>query len=337
MTTCGLDIGGAYIKAAYADSKEDGISRLETVIEYFPMWKRKAELSDVLKEYVRGDVKEVAVTTTVDASDAFASKEDAINSVLDSVEDVFRNLPIKVLTTKPSLISVKHARENVRLICSANWIVMPWFLSRLGYEGIFMDMGSTTTDIIPIGEGKVLATGKTDLGRLSNSQLVYTGALRTNVAAIVEKLPYKDKTTRVSAEYFANTADVYMILEMITRHDYSCETADERGKDKDGCLRRLARLVCADTSELSTDDLSGFAEHIRKTQINLISDAVRDVISDNNLEKPKLFIAGVGSFLLKDVAKNLGLAFEDIAKILGYDTSIAAPAMALALMIARER
>ena len=52
---------------------------------------------------------------------------------------------------------------------------------------ILLDMGSTTTDIIPIESGRVRALGRTDPDRLATGELVYSGALRTPVEALVRE------------------------------------------------------------------------------------------------------------------------------------------------------
>ena len=71
-------------------------------------------------------------------------------------------------------------------------------------------MGTTTTDIIPIVDGEVVAVGKTDPDRLASGELVYTGALRTPVEAIVRDVPYRDGRASVSAEAFALIGDVHL-------------------------------------------------------------------------------------------------------------------------------
>ena len=51
-------------------------------------------------------------------------------------------------------------------------------------DALLIDVGSTTADVVPIVAGRVAATGRNDLERLQAGELVYTGVLRTNLAAI---------------------------------------------------------------------------------------------------------------------------------------------------------
>jgi len=43
--------------------------------------------------------------------------------------------------------------------------------------------------VVPIQGGRVVARGRTDPERLLAGELVYTGTVRTNVAAIVPRVP----------------------------------------------------------------------------------------------------------------------------------------------------
>ncbi len=129
-----------------------------------------------------------------------------------------------------------------------------------------MDIGSTTTDIIPV-LGGIPAAGATDFERLARSELIYAGALRTNLAALLHTVEAKGFTVRTASELFAITADVYLILGRITPEDYSCDTPDGGGKDPESAARRIARLVCCDLSELDTDDIRSIAMQAYKRQL----------------------------------------------------------------------
>ncbi len=84
-----------------------------------------------------------------------------------------------------------------------------------------VDVGSTSTSIIPIVNGQVAAHGKTDLDKLICGELVYTGSLRTNVAAIVQSIPIRNGVAGVASELFALSGDVHLVLGNITEKDYT--------------------------------------------------------------------------------------------------------------------
>jgi Predicted transcriptional regulator/sugar kinase len=104
-------------------------------------------------------------------------------------------------------------------------------------NALFIDIGSTTTTIIPMVKCNVKIRGYTDPEKLVFGELVYTGVLRGNVATLVDKVPYKGFYARVSSERFSLIGDVHLLLGHISSEDYTTETADGRGKQ----LRRQCR------------------------------------------------------------------------------------------------
>ena len=86
-----------------------------------------------------------------------------------------------------------------------------------------------------------LARGKTDLEKLMCGELVYTGSLRTNVAAIVHSIPIRNGVAGVASELFALSGDVHLVLGNISEEDYTSETADGRGKTVPEALARLSQ------------------------------------------------------------------------------------------------
>src|SRR5207237_2944840 len=116
-------------------------------------------------------------------------------------------------------------------------------------------------DVIPIVGGRVCARGRTDPARLQSGELVYTGALRTPICAIVQSVPVAGRRCRVAAEYFAVAADVHLWLEQIRERDYTCDTPDGRGRARSEVGARLARMVCADLEILGPDDITAIAQH----------------------------------------------------------------------------
>ena len=137
-----------------------------------------------------------------------------------------------------------------------------------------VDVGSTSASIIPVVAGQVAAKGKTDLEKLICGELVYTGSLRTNVAAIVHSVPAKGAVAGVSSELFALSGDVHLVLGNITEKQYTCETADGRGKSMPEALARLARIVCADTEMLTKQEILSLAQYIYDEQIIQVAEAL---------------------------------------------------------------
>ena len=109
-----------------------------------------------------------------------------------------------------------------------------------------LDVGSTTADVIPIAAGRVAAEGRTDLDRLLAGELVYTGALRTNLAAIAPRVPVRGRWCPVASELFAISADAHLILGHLAPEVYTCPTPDGRAASVECARERVARLVCAD-------------------------------------------------------------------------------------------
>ena len=127
-----------------------------------------------------------------------------------------------------------------------------------------MDVGSTTTDILPVLDGRVYVVGRTDMARLASGELVFTGVLRTNLAVtIVHSVPVAGRNCRVASEYFAVSGDVHLVLGHLGPQDYTCSTPDGHPPSLDSARRRLARLVCADTEMLSVDEIDEMAGYIR--------------------------------------------------------------------------
>jgi probable H4MPT-linked C1 transfer pathway protein len=202
-------------------------------------------------------------------------------------------------------------------------------------DAIFLDVGSTTTDVIPIVAGRVAARGRTDPARLRTGELVYTGALRTPVCAIVRSVPLRGARCRVAAEHFAIAADVHLWLGRIEEADYTCDTPDGRGRSRQEAAARLARMVCGDLEMLGLDDVSSIAAYVARAQLRQIAGGIRQVMRRLGSACPRMVVlAGQGAFLGQDAAEEVGLASRSMAADLGSDAARAAPAAAVAYLLA---
>ena len=346
VNVIGLDIGGANTKAVFLSTKNGFIEELNTAIEYFPVWKDPEKLSIVLsqlKKRASGSVKLdcVGATMTAELSDAYRTKREGVNHILSCITHAFHNVSVFVLDVEATLRSIEEAKSEPLKVAAANWAATGWMVSKLIKNCIVIDVGSTSTSIIPVVEGIVSAAGKTDLEKLMNGELVYTGSLRTNVAAIVNSIPIRSGVARVSSELFAQSGDVHLVLGNITEKEFTVETADGEGKTRAEAMARLARVVCADIEMLTEQEIIQIARHIHDKQIEQVVEGLSQVYSrvrSLTTAKIPVVITGHGKdFIARTAAQRLGVdEIIDLGKLAGNVAVTASPAVGVALMAASK-
>ncbi len=328
-----MDIGGANTKAA----RLQGAS-LRTVSRPFEVWRDREALTAVLREVAAeaGDAAAVAITMTAELSDAFRTKREGVAFVLAAAEEALGDRPLSVLTTTGELVSMDEARARPWDVAAANWMATALAVADAYADALLVDIGSTTADIVPIAAGRVAATGHNDLDRLQAGELVYTGVLRTNLAAIAPRVPVRGGWCPVSSEYFAISADVHLALGHLTPQAYDCPTPDGRAAAVPFARERIARLVCADVDQLAADEIDAIAAFLHGEQLNQIEHAARRVERALPPEAPVVAV-GSGAFLGREVAARLGRAVADAPAPWGAAGAEMAPAAALAALLAARR
>ena len=343
MRVLGLDVGGANIKALLLEVLEGKIRKLETLRFYWPLWKLgKNSVVEGIKRVKQqlGDTEGIVLTTTAEVCDIFESKREGIKEVISSVKEVYPETKIRTVTVNGKLVDENHASNKPLEIASANWYATGYLASKFFENCLVIDIGSTTTSIIPVIDGKVQAVGKTDVEKLSVGELVYTGLLRTNISFIAQRVPIRGYWTSVSPELFALTADVYLVLNQIKEEEYTTETADNRGRSRSECLARLARVVCADSNMLSEDELELLARFIRFKQINMIAEALWQVCSrfPSKFKQLRAIVTGIGKDILaRRACEIIGIKeIFDLDSLVGYPVSPVAPCLGLCVMFLDE-
>jgi probable H4MPT-linked C1 transfer pathway protein len=328
--TLAVDIGGANTKAAWLDGES-----LRTVSRPFEVWRDRealaAVLRDVAAEVAAGPAHAVAITMTAELSDAFRTKREGVAFVLDAAQDALGDRPLSVLTTAGELVSVAAARARPWDVAAANWVATALAVAQAHPDALLVDVGSTTADIIPIADGRVAATGHNDLQRLMAGELVYTGVLRTNLAAIAPRVPVPGGWCPVSSEYFAISADVHLVLGHLPADAYDCPTPDGRPTTAAFARERIARLVCSDVEQLDTAEIDAIAAYLHGEQLRALEEAARRVQRALARDAP-LVAVGSGAFLGREVATRLGRPVADTPWSATHGEM--APAAALAALLA---
>jgi (4-(4-[2-(gamma-L-glutamylamino)ethyl]phenoxymethyl)furan-2-yl)methanamine synthase len=330
--TLALDVGGANTKAAWLDGET-----LRTVSRPFEVWRDRGALSallrDVAAEVAGGPTSAVAITMTAELSDAFRTKREGVAFVLDAAQDALGGRPLDVLTTAGELVPVDAARARPWDVAAANWVATALAVADAHPDALLIDVGSTTADIVPIAAGRVAAAGRNDLERLLAGELVYTGALRTNLAAIAPHVPVRCGRCPVSSEYFAISADVHLVLGHLAPAAYDCPTPDSRPATVSFARERIARLVCADVEQLDEGEVDAIAAFLYGEQLRRLEEAARRVQRQLPPDAPVVAV-GSGAFLGREIAARLDRTVAPAPAPWGATGGEVAPAAALAALLA---
>jgi hypothetical protein len=332
----GLDIGGANLKAATVDKRAASVP--------FALWKEPDRLPAVLAGLVGRfpDAEEFAVTMTGELCDCYETKRQGVNAILTAVQNVSRSWPIRVWSTDGKFVSVDQGREHWLKVAASNWHALATFAG--GYVsrgvGLLIDIGSTTTDLIPLLDGEPWAVGKTDPERRRHGELVYTGAKRTPLCAMMQPGEW-------AAEFFATTQDAYLTLGHVPEYPDDTDTADSRPATKAHARARLSRMLCGDADTVPEADTQHLAEQVFTRQLELLRDRVGVQVQRMlGLQPSSLganrvaIVGGSGEFLAWRVIEPFRRRFHDFVSLtdrLGPAVAACAPAYAQAVLATERR
>ncbi len=296
-----FDIGGANIKVAH--------SRGQPLTVPFEVWKRPDELGSAIAgaAAIQPHFDRAVVTMTAELCDCYPTKAVGVGAVLDAVVEGLAGCPILVWGIDGEFHAVAEVRRDPQVAAAANWLALATLAARLLPEtrGILIDIGTTTTDLIPLEKGRVAARGKSDTERLQTGELVYVGVRRTPVCALATELPLRGIPTGLAAEIFASTLDVYLTLGDFAPEPDNLSTADGRPATVAAARDRLARMVGADRDGFSADDALQFARDADECLIERLHMAAVRVCAASIGPPSAAVISGSGSFLARRVARRL--------------------------------
>jgi hypothetical protein len=349
----GWDVGGANLKAVRLEP--GGLAR--TAELPFELWRAADALPAALRHVLDelGAAPLHAVTMTAELADCFRTKRQGVTAVIDAVEEVLGEDGVRVYSVRGELLPAERARRSAFSVAGANWHAAAGGLARRGEAGILVDVGSTTTDVVPFGPEGVRARGSTDPQRLLEGELVYTGAQRTPLCAIVRTVPLRGRECPVAAEHFAIAADAHVWLGALPESGYRCATPDGGPATRDGAAARLARTVAADVEMLEPGDLTAIAERAASVQVAMITQALARIAARLTPELPlwseegegaprdprpltttdamHVWIAGSGAWLGEAAARRCGLPATRLDDRLG-DAARVLPALGVATLLA---
>lgn len=341
----GWDVGGAHLKASRV---VDGRT-LDVAQWACPLWQGLDHLVSALAQarerWPMDAGTHHAVTMTGEMTDLFEHREAGVQGIAALLAE---QLPGRLHFFAGEAGWPADAAAAWTQIASANWLATAQHAaSELDGEGVLVDIGSTTTDLIAFRDGRLLTAARSDVERLASGELVYQGVVRTPLCALVARIGWRGRPLNVMNEFFATVADVYRLRgELDPAHDLY-PPADNAGKDLPATRKRLARMIGMDARDASDEEWLAFAGEWRAAQVAELAGQLRRVIELHGLTPHRAVAvgAGCGDFLLGDLAAAAGLGGmrsygRELARAASPEVAtwaqVCAPSVAVALLLDRE-
>ncbi len=334
----GWDIGGAHVKAARVASNGAILAVMQTPCA---LWRGLSELETAVKRVMSelGKATRHAVTMTGEMADLFPNREAGVAAIATTMDNRFPNEDIVFYCGGNSFVSPDRAKDDAHRIGSANWRASVALIASKIDNGVFIDIGSTTTDLIAIKQRSPCMVGNDDFTRLLSGELVYTGVVRTPLMALGESVFFRGEPVPLMAEFFATTADVYRVLNELPSDADQHPSADGANKTAIASARRMARMIGRDLESASMSEWCEMALAFRAAQLRKIEAGRRTVTSRAGLDDGAIIVgAGAGQFLVREIAAKSGReyrSFADLVPCEGVDriaVANVAPAVAVALL-----
>jgi probable H4MPT-linked C1 transfer pathway protein len=334
----GWDIGGAHVKVARTD-----LNGHIAEVTQIPcaLWKGLHELENAIEKvcsHSHNLGQHHAITMTGELVDLFDNRAHGVSEIINCMSKYFGEDNLSVYSDQ-GWLTANNAKASWSAVASMNWHASATLCANKVKNGLFIDIGSTTCDIIPIQNYEVSVSGKTDLTRQTSKELLYTGAIRTPLIALCQSAPFNGQQVSLAAEVFATSGDCWLLLNELTQADIQDQSADGQSWNKKNCMTRIARLLGTDVDTAQEQQWLNIATWFAEQQLQSITDACLQVMSQLNNPPTQIIGAGIGRFMVKEVARRLNVEYQDLHLLLGSthtEISDHAPAAAVALLAAEQ-
>lgn len=317
LALIGWDVGGAHLKAAAIDREGRAVAAEQWVC---PLWEGLPRLLGALdRAQARfGDAARHAATMSGEMADLFTDRADGVSRIAQTLRERFAPRPVRIFAGVRGFVDASAARGCAADVASANWRATAALVAARVRDALLIDIGTTTTDIVPIGGGKVLAQGHDDASRLVAGELVYSGTVRTPLIAFGPAAPCGGAWIPLIPESFATMADVYRLTGELDESVDQHPAADRGPKTAEASARRIARMVGMDAASGSLPRWRELAGWFRERQLEAIGQGIAAVLSRTPVaSEAPLVAAGCGAFLVAHIARRMQRPLADFAPLVG--------------------
>ena len=296
MTDClAFDIGGANIKAA--------CNRGAAQHRPFPLWKAPEQLPGQLAEMLSAHPSpdRIGVTMTGELADCFESKQEGVRWIVEASCQALGD-DIRFYQLPGRFVDAARAIEAWPRTAASNWHALAAWVARQVDHGFLIDIGSTTVDLIPFQHGIPCPRGGTDLERLKQGELVYTGVSRSPVSCLLQAVQLEGPgEVPLAQELFATMQDVYLLEGRLPPDPSNCQTADGRPLTERAARQRIARLLCADPAELAPGQIEMITRSAAALQRQRLAAPLQQLVARHPELPLQFVVAGQGEWLAREI------------------------------------
>jgi (4-(4-[2-(gamma-L-glutamylamino)ethyl]phenoxymethyl)furan-2-yl)methanamine synthase len=343
----GWDVGGAHVKASLL---VDG--RIRDVAQWAaPLWQGLAHLDAAIDAAKArwpglGEARH-AVTMTAEMTDLFPDREAGVRALVARLAERL-GAATRFFAGPTDWPAAVEGPARWRDVASSNWLATAHQVASHHSNALLIDIGSTTTDLIPVRGGAPAPRGRSDAERLATGELVYVGIVRTPLCALARQMRFAGRRYNVMNEFFATTADVFRLTgDLDPEHDQH-PAADGGDKSPAASCRRLARMIGMDARDAELPAWVALAARWRDAMLEQLAGNLARVAVQAGLPRSAPIVgAGCGQFLARDLAALSGrpfIAFHSVAGLHGSAgdavhrwADTCAPSVAVALLLDRWR
>ena len=316
--TIGWDVGGAHLKAVLVNAQGVAINAIQLPCELWKGTDRLALAIDQILQTLNVNITRSAVTMTGELVDLFPNRHVGVCEIAQVLEHQLKHT-VTFYASRLGFLSYAEVGAHTPDIASMNWHASAQYVSQHVKNALFVDIGSTTADMIPIINNKLSNFGDSDAERMANNELVYTGVVRTPLMALANQVEFKQRNYHMAAEYFATIADVYRLLEQLPEQNDMADTADGQDKTALASARRIARMIGYDLEDASMADWIALAKQFKHLHIKQLKQAMSQHIQN---KKITIVGAGAGEFLVQEIAQICHSAYMSVESLINASDAL---------------
>jgi len=324
MNIYGIDIGGANIKLCNISLIEKRIDGIKcNTLQFYTigqlLWTIVNNISK--PEYI------VLSQTIAGSRKHYQSYKEGIKSIIALFNNIYSERKTYFVVDDYKLLCTQDIDSNCiepKELTSTNWVGAAYLFVkyfRCISTGMIIDCGTTSTDIIPIIDGKIktLSSRKDPIYyRFATGEFLWSGLLYTPISSICNKILFDGKMLPIKPNSSVTTSDIYLVLDMISKKDFSIPikendfvyTHGDHEPSYENSIYKLSNLIGLDLEILTEKDVLSIAQYIYEkhvAQIRLSICKVKKKIEDKfRMKLDTVVLAGMGNkTIIKEATRNL--------------------------------